>query len=61
LGIGKPTAVVAGADYVLSGFDKVEQSLVDEAIAAAAEAVKRIVEDGAQAAMNALNRRDSCS
>lgn len=61
LGIGKPAMTTAGADYVLSGFDKGEQSLVDEAIVLAAEAVERIVEDGARAAMNAFNRRDNCS
>ena len=57
VGIGKPRHATQGADYVLSGFDKSERGLVEEAIAQAAGAVKTIIEEGAAAAMNTFNRR----
>ena len=43
-------------DYVLSRFSKKERPVVDEAIAAAAEAVEVFVADGIEAAMNRFNR-----
>jgi PTH1 family peptidyl-tRNA hydrolase len=58
LGVGKPPSREAGADHVLSGFDKRERHLVDEAVALAVKAVKTILEKGAQAAMNEVNRRE---
>ncbi len=58
VGVGKPASPERGADHVLSGFDKRERQLVDEAVALAVKAVQTIVEDGAQAAMNEFNRRD---
>ncbi|MBN1962863.1 MAG: aminoacyl-tRNA hydrolase [Deltaproteobacteria bacterium] len=59
LGIGKPSINMAGADYVLSSFDKREQSHIDDAIALAAKAVVSIIEDGTQVAMNYFNRHDN--
>ncbi len=58
VGVGKPPSAERGADHVLSGFDKRERGLVDEAVALAVKAVQKIVEDGAQAAMNEFNRRE---
>ncbi len=58
VGIGKPISRVAGADYVLSGFDKHERTLVNEAIVLAAEAVAKIAKDGVRAAMAEFNRKD---
>lgn len=57
IGIGKPRGNQSGADWVLSGFDKHERELVDEATATAVEAVKTIIQEGAPAAMNTFNRR----
>jgi len=57
VGIGKPPARMQGADFVLSSFDKGERSLVDEAVASAAKAVRMFVEEGVQAAMTEFNRR----
>ncbi len=57
VGIGKPPSRMEGADFVLSGFDKGERSLVDEAIARAALAVHVLVDKGVRVAMNQFNRR----
>jgi PTH1 family peptidyl-tRNA hydrolase len=58
VGVGKPPNREAGADHVLSGFDKKERALVDEAVALAVKAVKTILSEGLPAAMNEFNRRE---
>jgi peptidyl-tRNA hydrolase, PTH1 family len=57
VGIGKPATAALGTDFVLSGFDKGERSLVDDAIALAADAVVVILDKGIAAAMSLFNRR----
>jgi len=62
VGIGKPTVQgekrnsVVG--HVLGGFGKDEQKLIEQVIARAADAVERVVEKGAAAAMNEFNRKE---
>lgn len=58
VGVGKPPSREAGADHVLSGFDKKERALIDEAVALAVQAVETILSLGIPAAMNEFNRRE---
>jgi PTH1 family peptidyl-tRNA hydrolase len=58
VGVGKPPSREVGADHVLSGFDKKERALVDEAVALAVKAVETILSEGIPAAMNEFNRRE---
>ncbi len=53
IGIGRPPVGVTVTDYVLSRMD----SVVKEAILAAADAVEFVVENGPEAAMNQFNMR----
>jgi PTH1 family peptidyl-tRNA hydrolase len=59
VGVGKPPPGWRGevADWVLSSFDPVERAELPEVIEKAADAVRRVVKDGAPAAMNAVNAR----
>jgi PTH1 family peptidyl-tRNA hydrolase len=59
VGIGKPPAGFrgGGADWVLSDFDAVERAELPDVVTRAVEAVRRVVEDGLPAAMNAVNTR----
>jgi PTH1 family peptidyl-tRNA hydrolase len=59
VGIGKPPSKESGADYVLSRFDKREQILIEAALRDAALAVAKVIEKGAVAAMNEINRREA--
>jgi len=56
VGIGRPPAGGDMVEYVLSDFRPEERKRVDEAVALAAEAVKRIVAEGVESAMNYINR-----
>ena len=47
------------ADYVLAPFQKEERQAVDEGIRRAAEAVCVILEQGADAAMNLFNQKQT--
>ncbi|HLK35130.1 MAG TPA: aminoacyl-tRNA hydrolase [Polyangiaceae bacterium] len=59
VGIGKPPAGFRGdgADWVLSGFDPIERAELPDVVGAAVEAVRRVVRDGAAAAMNVVNTK----
>lgn len=58
IGIGRPTEPdFETPDYVLSRFGTHEAGLMEESIAAAAEAVRCMVRDGLERAMNLYNRR----
>ena len=57
LGIGPDYPVGDGARYVLSQFKKAQLAVVDQVLDEAAEAVKVILADGVQAAMNRFNRK----
>lgn len=61
VGIGKPRSAADGANHVLSTFGKEERVLIDQAVDLALQAVGTIVEKGALAAMNQLNRRAEAS
>jgi PTH1 family peptidyl-tRNA hydrolase len=57
MGVGPDYPVGDGARYVLSQFKKPQLAVVDEVLDQAAEAVKVILADGVQAAMNRFNRK----
>jgi peptidyl-tRNA hydrolase, PTH1 family len=57
MGVGPDHPVGDGARYVLSQFKKAQLAVVDEVLDQAAEAVKVILTDGVQAAMNRFNRK----
>lgn len=58
LGISPGHKLSDGAGYVLSPIRKPQYEAVDQALDAAAEAVKAIVVEGIDAAMNRFNRRE---
>ena len=57
LGVAPEHAVGDGARYVLGAFKKAQYPLIDEVLDTAAKAVKVILTEGVQAAMNQFNRR----
>ncbi|MCK9419704.1 MAG: aminoacyl-tRNA hydrolase [Nitrospirae bacterium] len=57
IGINRPTLNMDSADYVLSPFLAEERPAVSEAIAKAAEAVRRIVVEGPTRAMDVVNQK----
>ena len=57
MGIGPDYPVGDGAKYVLSQFKKAQLLVVDQVLDQAAEAVRVILADGVQAAMNRFNRK----
>ena len=57
LGIGPDYPVGDGAKYVLSQFKKAQLEVVSEVLDQAADAVRVILADGVQAAMNRFNRK----
>ena len=57
VGVGDKPKQYDLADYVLGHFTKEEREVVDEAIIRASEAVRLILTEGADAAMNLYNRK----
>ncbi|HYV73502.1 MAG TPA: aminoacyl-tRNA hydrolase [Candidatus Binatia bacterium] len=57
MGVAPDFPVSDGAKYVLSQFKKAQYPVVDQVLDAAAEAVKVILAEGVQAAMNRFNRK----
>jgi peptidyl-tRNA hydrolase, PTH1 family len=57
MGVGPDYPVGDGAKYVLSQFKKAQYPVVDQVLDAAAEAVKIVLAEGVQAAMNRFNRK----
>lgn len=59
VGIGRPPAGFRGevADYVLSGFDAMERSMLSDVVARAVDAVRKIATLGIERAMNEVNTR----
>ena len=55
IGVGKPVNKEQGANHVLSKVPAAERQTLDVSVQIAADAVERIVADGAPAAMNAFN------
>jgi PTH1 family peptidyl-tRNA hydrolase len=57
LGIGRPATSREGHDYVLNRASSAEQPILDDGVAAAADIVPVMLEQGAQAAMQKLHTR----
>lgn len=57
MGVGPDYSVGDGARYVLSQFKKSQYPVVDQVLDTAAEAVRVILGEGVQAAMNRFNRK----
>jgi len=57
MGIVPDYPVGDGAKYVLSQFKKAQYPVVDQVLDTAAEAVKVVLSEGVQAAMNRFNRK----
>lgn len=57
IGIGRPPKGMDPAEYVLSSFDESEQVFLDGVLTQAAEALKVILLEGVQAAMNQYQRK----
>jgi PTH1 family peptidyl-tRNA hydrolase len=61
MGIGPDYPVGDGAKYVLAQFKKAQLPAVDEVLDQAAEAVRVILAEGVQAAMNRFNRKEEAT
>ena len=57
VGISRPAGALDGADYVLQTFSGAERKELPEIVERAADAVERIIEAGAERAMNEFNTR----
>jgi peptidyl-tRNA hydrolase, PTH1 family len=59
IGIGRPPPGFRGevADYVLHDFDPIEKAELPDVLARALTAVKKVITDGPQAAMNVVNAK----
>lgn len=57
VGVGEKPAGYDLADYVLGHFSKEDRTIMDDAFKEAAEAVKMMITDGPDAAMNAFNKK----
>ena len=57
MGVGQKPEHYDLADYVLGHFTQPERKIMDEAALRAADAVRLILADGPDAAMNRYNRR----
>jgi PTH1 family peptidyl-tRNA hydrolase len=57
LGVAPDHEVGDGARYVLGAFRKAQYPLIDEVLDTATKAVKKVLTDGVDAAMNEFNRR----
>ena len=58
VGIGRPTAEMDPAEYVLTPFDKTERLLLDDILSRAAESLGVLLFEGIEAAMNRYQKRD---
>ncbi len=58
LGVGRPAQGWDTADHVLSRFSEDEQADADQLIRDAVDAIERVIRDGVQTAMNAVNAVD---
>jgi PTH1 family peptidyl-tRNA hydrolase len=61
VGISRPRGGRDATSYVLEGFRAAERSRLTEVVDRAAEAVERVLEDGVERAMNAINTRPQLS
>lgn len=57
IGVGRPRGEKAAAGHVLNDFSPAERKVLPEVLERAADAVERIVEVGAERAMNEINTR----
>ena len=58
VGVGEKPAGYDLADYVLGHFSKDDRAIMEDAFKEATEAVKMMITDGPDAAMNAFNKKN---
>lgn len=58
MGVGEKPPGYDLADYVLGHFDKKDRELMDQAVGKAADAIRVILSEGTDAAMNLYNRKE---
>jgi PTH1 family peptidyl-tRNA hydrolase len=56
IGIGRPPSGMDSADYVLGGFDRSEQSLLDQILSQAADSLEVMLLEGLEKAMNQFQK-----
>lgn len=59
VGIGRPPVGMDPAEYVLEAFGRIEQSQLDGILSQAAEALKVVLLEGIEMAMNRFQKRDN--
>jgi PTH1 family peptidyl-tRNA hydrolase len=59
VGIGRPPVGMDPVEYVLETFDRIEQSQLDGILSQAAEALKVVLSEGLEIAMNRFQKRDN--
>ena len=57
VGIGRPPRGMDPAEYVLTSFDEIQQSHLDEVISRAAESIKVVLLEGIETAMNRFQKK----
>ncbi len=57
VGIGRPPQGMDPTEYVLTSFDKIQHSHLDEVISRAAESIKVVLLEGIETAMNRFQKR----
>ncbi len=58
VGIGRPPVGIDPSEYVLSPFDEIEQSRLGKVISRGAEAIKVLLLEGIESAMNQFQRKE---
>ncbi len=59
VGIGRPPHGMDPAEYVLTSFDEIQQSHLDEVISRAAESIKVVLLEGIETAMNRFQKKNT--
>jgi PTH1 family peptidyl-tRNA hydrolase len=58
IGVGAAADQADLVDHVLSSFSKTESAVIDQSAERATEAIRKVVDDGVETAMNLFNRAE---
>jgi peptidyl-tRNA hydrolase, PTH1 family len=58
IGVGAAADQADLVDHVLSSFSKTESAVIDRSVERATEAIRKVVDDGVETAMNLFNRAE---